>query len=69
MIYLKSVVVGLLVVFLGAVVVAATILIRIWTAHSGVFTMALNLRSPFLWGVLLLIFGAGFYWEYRRTSS
>jgi len=73
MIYLKSILVGALalVAFASAVLctefVAAAIWIRAHGGNESVFVTFSN-RSPFIWPIGLFIFGAGFYWEYRRLA-
>jgi hypothetical protein len=79
MIYLKSVLIGLVAVLVSTVVVVlvAFVGLGVWEwAHGGWehggssidFTLGFSGRSPVDWTLPILIFGAGFYWEYRRLS-
>ena len=73
MIYLKSALVGLLglAVSAAAIILIEFVFAAVWIrAHGGdesVFVRFSN-RSPFIWGLALFIFGAAFYWEYRKLS-
>jgi len=77
MIYLKSVVAGILALVASAMVIL-TIMIIILVAvvwrykPDGIDIPRISIdwpsaaKTPFFWLILLLIFGAGFYWEFRR---
>jgi hypothetical protein len=75
MIYIKSVLAGIIAVVVSIVVLATIwdVGLRVWirlrSGGSGFYSIHISLSSPLLWGFGLLIFGAGFYWEYRRLSS
>jgi hypothetical protein len=75
MIYFKSVLVGILALVVSIVVLASIwyvglqVWIRLRGGRSHFYSISISLSSPLLWGSVLLIFGAGFYWEYRRLSS
>jgi hypothetical protein len=73
-IYCKSVLVGLLALVVSVIVLGSVLYVGLqaWIRlHGGSYLggITLSLKSPLLWGVILLIFGAGFYWEYRRLST
>jgi len=74
MIYLKSILVGLVAVLVSAVVVVfvAFVGLAVWRwAHGGNsidFTLGFSGRSPVNWILPVFIFGAASYWEYRRLS-
>jgi sterol desaturase/sphingolipid hydroxylase (fatty acid hydroxylase superfamily) len=73
MIYLKSVLVGLLglAVSAAAMILIEFVFAAIWIrAHGGdqsVF-IRFSTRSPFIWGLALFIFASAFYWNYHRLS-
>jgi hypothetical protein len=73
MTYLKSALVGILalIAFAGIALcvelVAATIWIRAHSGNESVF-VGFSLKSPFVWTIALLIFGVGFWWEYRSLT-
>ena len=75
MIYFKSVLVGILALVVSIVVLASIwyVGLQVWIRSRGseshFHSISINLGSPLLWGSVLIIFGAGFYWEYRRLSS
>jgi hypothetical protein len=71
-IYLKSALVGLVAVaaVLSAIMGVAFLVGELWLrTHSGAldFSIGLNLL-PLSWVVPALVFGAAFYWGYRRLS-
>jgi H+/Cl- antiporter ClcA len=82
MIYLKSVLIGLVALIVSAVVVVFVVFVAfvglgVWDwAHGGRghggssidFTIGFSGRSPVDWTLPILIFAAAFYWEYRRLS-
>jgi hypothetical protein len=74
MIYLKSVLVGILglITFAAALLctefVAAAIWIRSHDGNESVFVHFSN-RSPLVWIIALFIFGFGFRWKYRKDKA
>lgn len=73
MIYVKSVLVGLVAVaaVLLAIMGVAFLVGELWLrTRSGALDFSIGFDlSPLNWLVLALIFGAAFYWEYRRLSE
>lgn len=73
MAYFKSALVGIfaLIAFAGITLCVEFVAAEIWIrAHSGngsVF-FRFSLKSPSLLTIALLIFGAGFWWEYRSLT-
>jgi hypothetical protein len=79
MIYLKSVLIGLVAVLVSGIVVVfvAFVGLGVWEwVHAGRvyggssidFTLGFSGRSPVDWTLPIVIFVAAFYWEYRRLS-
>jgi hypothetical protein len=73
MIYFKSVVAGLLAVVASAAAIMIMFFLAaaIWMwVHGGNLDLSIGLitKSPSAWIAPFLIFGAAFYWEYRRLS-
>jgi hypothetical protein len=73
MIYLKSVLVGLLgLVAFGVVIIVAALgatAVRDGTRSGLEFEfVGIDLRAPFISGLALLVFARAFYWEYRKLS-
>jgi uncharacterized BrkB/YihY/UPF0761 family membrane protein len=75
-IYLKSVIAGLLALVLAAVVIVVigtTILAFLLFVYGavgiGIDMPRWHLGSPLSWLPAIIIFSAGFYWNYRRLSN
>ena len=76
MIYVKSLLVGLLVVFgslLSLLVLVVVGVIAYNAVHPGLEGTAIgwdpiSLNRPVVWCIITLIFCAGFFWEYRRLA-
>jgi hypothetical protein len=74
MIYIKSILVGILGLVVSIVVLASIwyVGLQVWIRVRGgnnFYSLSISLWSPLIWGFVLLIFAAGFYWEYRRLST
>ena len=75
MIYIKSVLVGVVTLFSAAIVyfvILIAVLMRRYPPPPGA-EVSLDLRSiinrePSFWLVAFLAFAIGFYWEFRRAS-
>jgi H+/Cl- antiporter ClcA len=75
MIYIKSILVGVVALFSAAIVylvILIAVLMRRYPPPPGA-EVSLDLRSvtnhePSFWVVALLAFAFGFYWEFRRAS-
>ena len=75
MTYLKSALFGVfaLVAFAAVILCTGFVAASIWIrAHGGDESVSVFVRfsnkSPFIWAIALIIFGAGFYWEYRSLT-
>jgi hypothetical protein len=75
-IYLKSVIAGLLALVLAAVVfvvIGTTILASLLFVYGGVGVgigvSRWHVGSPLSWLPAIIIFSAGFYWNYRRLAK
>ena len=77
MIYLKSVIVGLLalvvipILFVAILVVGMIIYGSIHPSQGSVGWDPISMwrQNPIFWVIPVLIFSAGFIWEYRRVSG
>jgi hypothetical protein len=74
MVYIKSVLVGIVALFATTivyVVILISLLLRIHPPPPGAevgFDLLSILDRPSFWLVMLLAFVLGFYWEFRRAS-
>ncbi len=75
MIYLKSVIAGILTLVLFAVlapVIVPPVIRFAYRLEEGAqvsWDLRFLSKSPVFWTLVLLIFGLGFYWEFRRLSK
>jgi H+/Cl- antiporter ClcA len=74
MIYIKSILVGVVALFaitIVYVVILISVLLRLHPPPLGAkvgFDLLSILDRPSFWLVILLAFALGFYWQYRRAS-
>ena len=66
MVYLKSIIAGVLALLFAAVLIATIFLVAVRVIGIGI---DMNLGSPLFWLPAIVVFGAGFFWEYRRLSK
>ena len=68
MVYLKCTIAGVLALVLSAFVTVVLLFFvyKPFGTRAVAFDFSSLLRWPLLWILMLLIFGAGFYWEFRR---
>ena len=72
MVYIKSIIAGVLALLLVAALMAlmATIvLVALSVSGLGIDMVRWHLGSLFFWLPAITIFSAGFLWEYRRLSK
>jgi hypothetical protein len=70
MTYLKSTIAGILALFVVAVLVPTILFftLRVFNGR-GPQTIYWNLKSPLVWLLAIIVFSAGFFWEFRRLSK
>jgi hypothetical protein len=74
MVYIKSVLVGIVALFATTivyVVILISVLLRLHPPPAGAavfFDLRSILNRPSFWLVVLFAFAVGFYWEFRRAS-
>ncbi len=73
MIHVKSALAGLLAVLGAALLRYVLMVVRnwwlFWKSNIAMgFDFGLAFRSPLFWGVVALIFAAGYLWEFSRLS-
>ena len=71
MVYLKSIIAGFLALLLVAVLIPTIVLVAVSVAGAGlgIDMVRWHPESPFFWLLAIIIFSAGFLWEYRRLSK
>lgn len=77
MILLKSMFAGLLALFVAAIVLPMSVCVYItWTVHPrhneasiGFDPISMARSSPSVWIIAVLVFGLGFYLQYRRLKA
>jgi len=75
MILRKCIFAGLLALVIAAYVLPITVSVYLsWTSHLGDneaigFDPVAAIRSPSVWIIAVLVFGLGFYLEYRRLKA
>jgi hypothetical protein len=69
MVYVKSIIAGVLALLLVAVLIPMVVLVALSVIGPGIDMPRWHLESPFFWLPAIIIFGAGFFWEYRRLSK
>ena len=67
--YVKSIIAGVLALLLVAVLMTTIFLVAVSVSGLGIDGVFWHLGSPFFWLPAIIIFGAGFLWEYRRLSK
>jgi len=73
MIYVKSVLAGLLAVFVASILILLAVIAYMSIVYNvgggSIGWDPVSLTSPFTWLVNLAIFFGGFFWEFRRCRS
>jgi hypothetical protein len=77
MVYLKSIIAGVLALLFVAVLIPTIVLVAVSVTGLGIDSVTglgidmvrWHLESPFFWLPAITIFSAGFLWEYRRLSK
>jgi len=69
MVYIKSIIAGVLALLLVAVLIATIVLVAVSVSGLGIDMVRWHLGSLFFWLPAITIFSAGFLWEYRRLSK
>jgi hypothetical protein len=73
MIYVKSVLAGLLAVFVASILILLAVIAYMSIVYNvgggSIGWDPISLTSPFTWLVNLAIFFGGFFWEFRRCRS
>jgi len=69
MVYIKSIIAGVLALLLVPVLVATIIFVAVSVLGLGIDMVRWHPESPVFWLLAVIIFGAGFLWEYRRLSK
>jgi hypothetical protein len=69
MVYLKSMVAGVLALLFVVVLIPTIVLVAVSVIGLGIDMVRWHPESPFFWVPAIIIFSAGFLWEYRRLSK
>jgi hypothetical protein len=73
MVYLKSIIAGVLALLFVAILSPTIVLVAVSVTGLGtglgIDMVRWHLESPFFWLPAITIFSAGFLWEYRRLSK
>jgi hypothetical protein len=69
MVYVKSIIAGVLALLFVAVLIPTVVLVAVSVIGLGIDMPRWHFESPFFWLPAITIFGAGFLWECRRISK
>ena len=70
-VYLKSIIVGILALLAAAVLIPTILIGVVLLIHrpDGIDMPRWHVESPLFWLLAIIIFGAGFFWEFQRLSK